>query len=543
MQRPILWLNQDTFAGRMPPVLSVDRPAKRLRGKQPVQAYTAGQVLAGENPNAVKRTYLVTLSHPRAARSADGVPLRAPKEFSREAVRDLVLRCCREPDHDPSYLRMHPGFVPVSFGVLNLVVFREFHKVDEAAGVAEMHYHIAVLLEEAHRYMPIKRALLNNYGLAAHFSCSHDDFSSAVRYGVRATPEKPRAALDPAPLVWGCRAPVPGLEEMANEPTTGRALAARRTALVQAASEAGKGEPRISEVDIWPLIVKSGIKHSPDDPCSTERFVSYVKKNCSPQTVSWLFKNREKIPKLITDTWAWEDVDRIIADVGRTRQQCFEEAKATPCICGGRWAYHVEESFRLNKINAPRLCAHVLRSIYDGRSEAVPVIVLVGRYGGEGKSLFFDPLRTLFGDEHTFQRPPGGQFALMDLPTKKVALLNEWEFMSESLPLALQPLWLEGKPVPICLPQNERGSGRHGNSGHDLYRGTAPIFVTAPLDAIQRLMYTKDSRASMLLRRLELYDYAVKIPKPPPPRINACSRCFVDLVCRYGSPVVHSLSF
>ena len=57
---------------------------------------------------------------------------------------------------------------------------------------------------------------------------------------------------------------------------------------------------------------------------------------------------------------------------------------------------------------------------------------------------------------------------------KKVVLLDEWHFDPDILPLPLQLLWLEGKPVPITLPQNTAGQ-----SGHLMYYGDASIFITA----------------------------------------------------------------
>ena len=136
-------------------------------------------------------------------------------------------------------------------------------------------------------------------------------------------------------------------------------------------------------------------------------------------------------------------------------------------------------------------------------------------------------MRPLFGSDHVQERPPGGQFSLLNIETKKVAVLDEWQFMDEDLPLAIQFLWLEGKPVPICCPQNQQ-------AGHKTYRGTAPIFVTTPEDALAGLSNSSaqqpQGQAGMLLRRLKIFPYTVPIPKPPPPRVLPCPRCFALFV-------------
>ena len=88
-------------------------------------------------------------------------------------------------------------------------------------------------------------------------------------------------------------------------------------------------------------------------------------------------------------------------------------------------------------------------------------------------------------------RPAGEQFSLIDLEKAKVCLLDEWGFAREALHLPLQLLWLEGKPVPVCRPQNGTSDYGHGE-----YKGTAPISVTAPDTAVRNLGYLADSEST-----------------------------------------------
>ena len=78
-----------------------------------------------------------------------------------------------------------------------------------------------------------------------------------MRYGIRATPHKSLQALDPAPFAWGCDGSHPTLEIAAAEPTTARALEARRVHRGQTHGEKGKPEPHVEEVDVWPVVVLS----------------------------------------------------------------------------------------------------------------------------------------------------------------------------------------------------------------------------------------------------------------------------------------------
>ena len=506
------------------------RPAKRLRLTKKTNAQTAtlSTFFEGEDANAVRAVYLVTLPHPASGGGGAGADLVAPGTMSREAIRDAVLTCCRAPEHDPAWLRRHPGHVVQPVLVKQMVVFREYH-APGGDGVRHAHYHVALLLGRVARFMPFKRALVMKYRLASNWSCAHDGYWSTVRYGIRATPHKPTAALDPAPLPYSCAGPRthPPLEIAAAQPTTAAALAARRKHHAQEASGKGKPEPRVEDIDLWPVIVAAGVRNGPDEPFAVQKLIAYARSSCSPKIVAWLFKNEEKLSDLIDKVWKWERVDAFLADATKNRFVQFMEARQWPCVCGGRWLHFARQSLGMNRIATGELCRSIMESLQRGRSEDVQVTTLAGRFGGEGKSFLFAPLRPLYGADHVQERPAGGRFSMLGVDSKKVALLDEWTFLDEDLPMPMQLLWLEGKPVPVQRPQ-----GQH--AGHATYRGSAPIFVTTPEDALAGLSTQSAEQprghAGMLLRRLKIFYYTVPVPKPPPPRVVPCPRCFSCLV-------------
>ena len=503
---------------------------KRLRiyGKTSAQTAALSFFLEGEDPDASRAVYLVTFPHPGADGAAPVPNLVAPGTLSREQLRDAILASCRAPEYDPTFLHRHPGFVVRPLPVKQLVVFREYHAPDDQ-GVKHIHYHVALLLVQKSRFVPLKRSLMNKYKLATHWSCTHNGYWSAVRYGIRASEHKPMTALDPAPLAFSCMGPQahPPLDVAAIEPTTAAALAARRKHREQVAGERRQPEPRTEDIDFWPVVVRSGLRPGPEEPFAVQKLMAYAKTNCSHKMVAWLFKNQDKIGALMEKVWAWEGVDRFLADATRPRFVQFLQARQSPCVCAGRWMQQVQLSLAMNRISIPELCKSVLSALERGRSENVQVPTLAGRFGGEGKSLFFAPLRPLFGADHLQERPAGGGFSLMGLEGKKVALLDEWTFFDEDLPLPHQLLWLEGKPVPVQRPQSNF-------VGHTTYRGDAPIFVTSPEASLAGLCEQSAQRpqgpAGMLLRRLMIFSYTVPLPPPPPPRIAPCPRCFACLV-------------
>jgi hypothetical protein len=77
------------------------------------------------------------------------------------------------------------------------------------------------------------------------------------------------------------------------------------------------------------------------------------------------------------------------------------------------------------------------------------------------------------------------------------------------------------------------------------YRGTAPVFVTTKLADLKDLAWwaaddphtghPRNGDASMIMRRLKVYSYQHRIPKPPP-RLPFCGRCFAQMVINGGNP-------
>ena len=133
-----------------------------------------------------------------------------------------------------------------------------------------------------------------------------------------------------------------------------------------------------------------------------------------------------------------------------------------------------------------------------------------------------------------FQLPEKSNFPLLNLEKgPKVVFLDEFRFVNKSISFGTQCLWFDGSAVPAARPQNLPGCG-----GNFLYRGTAPVFVTGKLEDIDNLkeqaaidpqtQRPKNADASMLLRRLKVHEYKVRIAKPP--KTCQCARCFAQLL-------------
>ena len=524
----------------LPVALPLPLPQRRLRGKTPPAWVARGQISLPEplelpdeaRPDARRQVYLVTFPFPKQQRSTTGEVLVPSSSMSKEDLVQRMLEALARPEviH---YLQSH-GPIPVK----RVGCWREFHKAG-AAGAAEAHDHLAVLAAEHFRFKGVKLALLRRSGLASHWSCSHDGYWSCVRYCSQPSPKKPAASLDLQPFLWDESGVHPPLEDCREEPVTAKALHAKRQKLMMQAREAGQSDPKVTDLDVWALVVRLGLRNTADNRQVHFQLVAHAKKHCGDAMVQYLFKRRAQLPQLIDDIWLWENAEAEAAEAGRSRFQAMELAFDSPCVCNGEWPRYVLKNFEINRINIPELCYDIRNALANGRSETTPVVVLAGVCGGEGKSVFLKPLHSIF-DRFVFNvTKEAGNFPWLDLPGSKVAFLDDFRFDEDALSFSSLCLWFDGSALPIGRPQNVRGA-----TGNFVYKGSAPIFITTKTSDLawveQQAQVNPatgapwDAEAAMLMRRIKIYNFTVKVPKPAR-KLPFCGRCFAHFLHTYAS--------
>ena len=479
--------------------------------------------LANEKAN----NWLVTFPHPKQMQNSEGILLAPPSQFSKQQILDKVQDCLARPDsRNPAVAQPPP--IPVQ----RCGCWREMHREDES-GQANPHDHVALSTGTSFRYLPVKRALLVRHGLATHWS-RHHGYSTMVRYLAIPSEKKPKNTLDPWPALWDCSGTHFPLIDSISPPVTQKALETKRMKLMQEAAENGTAEPKVNDLDIMALVVRTGIKNTPDTRDAWMQLVSYAKENCGEATYHYLWKRRHILSSMLDEIWLWENISEHAAASMLSRIETVNKSRKTPCVCHGEWLALVTDSFVKNGIEVQALCRDVWRALRDGRGETTPVVVLAGLTGGEGKSLFLKALVEIFGSAFNMTRE-SGNFPLIDLPLAKIAFLDDYRFDPEVLSWSTTCLWFDGSSVPIGKPQNERGA----TPGNFMYKGSAPIFVTTKLSDLAwlenrasinpRTNAPWDADASMLLRRLRVYRFTQRVNKPPA-RLKYCPRCFLDLV-------------
>jgi len=246
-----------------------------------------------------------------------------------------------------------------------------------------------------------------------------------VRYcGLASPPKKPAAALDPRLVLRAPpgEKPHPAILDSVREPATAAAMTARRLRADNAAAEQGKEPRRLTDGDVWALVVRSG--------AADQQLALFAKQHAGHAMVEYLFKRRNTLNSVIDDTWAWEEIDdSAVQQCRATRLEAMAAADTGDCVCGGQWLSYVTSSMVANGVPLAEFCHDIHVAMQAGRSPATPVVVLAGSVGGEGESIFLRALLNVFATHRAvFPTPSKGNFPLLHLPEAKVCFLDEYRF-------------------------------------------------------------------------------------------------------------------
>ena len=461
--------------------------------------HTHEESFGEEKKVCAKEAYLATFPHPQEEDACNGPRLRAPGEFSREEIRDVILEAIKKTNAQK--------YAPLV--LLKMVIFREHH----AGG--EVHYHVALVADRAFRFGPLKKYIRSVAQLASHWSTSHEMYYSCVAYGFWPTPHKSEDELDPTPLLWAKDGTHPPLSEASRRSWNAAGLEQRKLHIAKKLSEKGKKEEKFKDLDLWPVVVNEGIAANAR---ATKKVIAYAARCGGHAMLEWAFQNECRIADLVARCWRFEKATDIVERDGKTRLELLWEARSRSCTCNGRWTSAALDLFWRNGLDVSEWCAAVIASMEKGHSK----VSLVCHVGDEGKSFLLDPLKAVFGEEEVFTPVKSG-FPLMGLESCRLALLDDWRFGEDILSYNVQLLWFEGKPVIIARPQNQC-------SGHLRYKGDDPIFIsTLETNLLRVHKGLEHGDVAMMLKRLKIFRFSAKLENVDR-TIPSCPKCFADLL-------------
>lgn len=293
--------------------------------------------------------------------------------------------------------------------VQKLVVFQEEHEDGEP------HFHVAVLLASERRWLAAKRTLRLRDKLPSHFSASHSQFWSAVRYGAIATCQKP--IVDEHPFQWSLDGLDWSLFETAQEPWTARCWRKRgEQAERKRLCGESQGKAKFSKLDLTAVIIDKKLKSSAD-------VLAYAQDHGTQKMQEWVCQNQRKLPDFVQEAFEWEaaretsklDKETEWALLCRMADQVCHHGP----LCG--YAAAAEQFFVANALtlDGGELAATLRAIIMSGPSKTTRCPFLVGP-SNSGKTTLLLPFDDLFGHARVFHKPAlSSTFPLVNLSKNK----------------------------------------------------------------------------------------------------------------------------
>ena len=277
-----------------------------------------------------------------------------------------------------------------------LVAFRELH----ADGTP--HFHVAVKLCRAVRWSAAKATLRARYGLPSHWSGTHTQFWSAVRYGYVPTEKKPD--VDPKPYPWTPTGRQLDLFEESQRPWNADLWKRRREqAETSAALGTAAKKRRFCKLDLTAIIIQAGLQ-------SPAQVMEYVQQSGTEAMQMWTNTHQEQLPKIIADAKAWAAASEEAAAERQTDWELVCKTADTPCKHGGpcacRYAQASEAFFAGNQdvLDKEALAAALRAVIINGPTKVTRVPLIEGATN-TAKSTLVLPFDQLFRKSRVFHKP------------------------------------------------------------------------------------------------------------------------------------------
>ena len=360
----------------------------------------------GPETDLNQRVYLVTLSRVFRA-MAPGHGYRDLADVTREDVGRMVRDAFEHPLRTQAGGRPRAG-VPEPL-VHFLAVAKEYH----ADG--SPHFHIVVKLAHRMRFKAAKYTLQHREGLPSHWSSSHAQLWTAIRYIHVATAKKP--TVDAEVWAWTVDGSRPDLTELSREPFTAIAWRKVRESRENKCSVDGTKAPAFTKLDLMALILSKHLHTKP-------QLLAYVQDHGSPAAQVYVSRQQRRLIEYIEDAQEWADAKReAIAETWSEWDIVCQAARA-PCpyaADGCAYAQAVSDIFLQNAATvSPQRLACALRNVLcNGPSKTCRVPFLIGP-SNTGKSTLLYPFDDLFGPKHVFHKPAlGSTFALRNIAKKK----------------------------------------------------------------------------------------------------------------------------
>ena len=382
--------------------------AKRLRFSVKVSPAYASllEALGRENPDTKLHVYLITISRVFAD-TTTSIAYRDLETVTKAELVDMIRDSFDNPV--PTGAAGGRPRARAESDVDAVVAVKEKH----ADGSA--HFHLVVKLFEQRRFKIVKRTLRERHFLPSHWSCTHTQLWSAIRYVHVATPKKP--IIDAAPAVWTSDSRGLDLVELSRVPFRADAWRKRREKAEGDAAVLEKKAPSFDKLDFYALVLSKHLH-------TKASLLAYVQDYAPPAAQRFVGKQQRRLLELIEDAQEWADAKDAAVLEKLSDWDILLRAAEGPCphapgCCA--YAAAAAEIFRQNAatLSKHKLAALLKAGLQHGPSKTCRVPMLIGP-SNTGKSTLLYPFDDLFGPKQVFHKPAlGSTFALRNIAKGK----------------------------------------------------------------------------------------------------------------------------
>ena len=354
------------------------------------------------DPESQNEVFLVTAAAVLSDKDQeDGDPLRDPSQVSKEEFQAALF----DSISNPIYEQKRGGRPPSLTAKLDVYVgVKEPHKLRPQT---QHHHAVLKFLKSKHRFLPFKLAMRRRHAIATHWSTSHKQLWSAVRY-VHCT-RLGKETVDRKPLVWTQDDQKLNLHDEANEPFQAAAWNRKRELRMSEPFEKKikkkqETAEKVTKLDFQAMVLERRL-------LTPSAVLDHVMRNGSKAMQLWTCNRQGKLKEFIEHALQVEGASQAAAAERESDWERVQRLARNPCKCGSNscvWWSLASDFFRNNpEIDRQRLAAALRKIIQLGPSKDVRVPTIIGEPNC-AKSTVLDNVRSVFGQDKVLSKPKLG---------------------------------------------------------------------------------------------------------------------------------------
>jgi len=374
------------------------------------------------------------------------------------------------------------------------------------------HYHMALKLDRAQRWLSVKCTLEEDYGIVVHFSSIHYNYYSAWKYVTKADEEFIESDNHP------------DLRNGSSPRTSTASIQRRMTSNYNRSEDEEQENPsrrqkrkrKLSAFDLSEIIVQKGIK------TRTELLaLAQLQKEEGKVDVAEFIINRgtRAVADVLHTAWELSTAPQSLERQKKTRLQLIHEALHSNCVCNGLWFECATQILQRNGIVHQAFSDAVKDLLQRGRGK-LRNILIVGP-ANCGKTFLLNPLTIIY---ETFRNPATSTFAWVGAESAECIFLNDFRWSHQLITWHDFLLMLEGQMVHLPAPKTHYAKDM-------VFEKDTPIFCTSK----HQFIFVKngvidDRETEMMCIRWKVFTLNYQIPADEQRYVPSCSKCFARFI-------------